>query len=254
MVVNGGNGGGVAGSKQHFWPASIPPSLNRKDRQILAHAGFNFTNNNNNNNSNVGSSQRSPKRQYQNQNNNNGSNNNNGNVIQSTRFPIDFDARFSAHGNGTQQTSVAADNNNNNGKYQYLNMSSRNNDPWKMMKNHQNQINKNSCQLDKTNIFAVLKKQMSCPFVEASPPIQLFKEEDRNRLNALYSGARGLSVISSPAPLQTREDSSTAAVLDGSGDNGKGLISNNTSLQEGEEGGPAGEAAATQSQSTDYRG
>ena len=247
MAVNGG------GSKQHFWPASIPPSLNRKDRQILAHAGFNF-----NSNSNSGSSQRSPKRHYQNQNNTN----NNGNVNnQSMRYAVDFESRF-VRGTATQQqqqqqqTSAVenTNNNNNSSKHQYLNMSSRSNDPWKMMKNHQNQINKKSCQLDKTNIFAVLKKQMSCPFVEASPPIQLFKEEDRNRLNALYSGARGLSVISSPAPLQTREDSSvtTAAGCGGSGDNSKCLTANNTTREEGGEGGVV--ATTQQSQSIESRG
>jgi len=149
--------------KQH-WPASIPPSLNRKDRQILAHAGFNF--------SNYSRPKVLPQR------NSNCNNNNTNSCVQKTVL-IDYDSRYSRNAENSSK------------KHHH------HQDTWKV----------NGYQIDKSNIFNVLRKQISCPFVEASPPIQLFKEEDRNRLNALYSCARGLSVISSPAPLQTRDDS-----------------------------------------------
>ena len=206
MAVSGSCNSGSAGS-MNYWPSSIPPSLNRKDRQILAHAGFNFQTNN--------GLQRSPKR---NQNYSNNSNNNNNNN----------------------------NNNNSNGKQNHINYAtSRSNDPWKMLKS-----NNRNYQPDKAKIFAVLKKQMSCPFVETSPPVQLSKEDDRNRIDTLYSGARGLSVISSPAPLQMRRDSLAAEGTAGYGTAGKQSGTNKA----GAEVATGGVAAVLQPEQAETRG
>lgn len=169
-------------SNKQYWPASIPPSLNRKDRQILAHAGFNFTN---------GSRSHGTQKRTQTFNSNPSSS-------QSNRCNLDIDSRFSRGNNADDRKT------NNNNKSEM----------WKV----------NGCPVDKAHIFSVLKKQISCPFVEASPPIQLFKEEDRNRLNALYKGARGLSVISSPAPLQLRDDALKKGATSGKGNSPSDFI------------------------------
>lgn len=245
MAASGNNS---VGSKQYWPAASIPPSLYRKDRQALVYAGFDYNNSKTNN---FYKNRTSPKYHNQNQNNNNAkSSNGNVNLIQSMRFPLDFDMRFTR--GGTQQN--LTDNNNNSSKHQYSNVSSRSNDPWKMMKNNQNNIhNKSSWQLDKANIFAVLKKRTSCPLVEVSPTTQQFKEEDRNRSKALNSGVRGLSVVSSPAPLQVREDPSTTAGSGGNG-NDKCLTANNLTRESGKTEESGGTVITTQSQSTESRG
>lgn len=143
-------------NNKHHWSGSIPPSLNRRDRQILANAGINFSN-------------------------------------------------YSRPKVVTQK--ILSQNNTNNSSQKGLYHLSVENESrgitWNL---DDRKTNRTLNMLDKSNLFSVLKKQASCPFVEASPPINLFKEEDRNRLNALYCGARGLSIISSPAPLQARED------------------------------------------------
>lgn len=170
-------------SSKHHWSTSVPPSLSRKDRQILASAGINF---------NIFTRPKMlPKRNVQ---------------MGNKKSQLNLESDIRVYSNSTNNKQLDKD------KGRNMETSRKVNGIYTM---------------EKTNIFAVLKKQMSCSFVEASPPIQLFKDEDRNRLNSLYTGSRGLSVISSPAPLQLRDESSNSSKKMNCPGNGSNTASEN---------------------------
>lgn len=56
---------------------------------------------------------------------------------------------------------------------------------------------------ERNSCFNTINRQISCSILRSSPPIKLFKDVNSK---PVFCGTRGLSIISSPAPLQIRED------------------------------------------------
>jgi len=163
----------LSSSAYTHWQTSGPPSLTRKDRQILASAGINF--------STLNRPKIIPKR-----------------TLPFSKFQnVSLDSDFNILPSRTERNRKQSESIDNNGdtkkgidstlrKYEYSLM-------------------------EKNQYYKVLDKQMSCVTLESSPPIKIFQDNNndhRNRASALFGGARGLSIISSPAPLTCREDSS----------------------------------------------
>ena len=161
-------------SSYNNWQTNGPPSLTRKDRQILASAGINF--------STLNRTKVLPKQTLPFSRNPNKTSNDEfkGPLIDQKTFEL--------------STYHENDHTSNNNKTNTL----------------RNFID---YPLDKNNFLRALDKQISSSMLESSPPIKLFGDSnERNRKNAIFTGSRGLSIISSPAPIQCREDSSSASV------------------------------------------
>lgn len=166
--------GNSTNSYNHHWQINGPPSLTRRDRQILASAGINFS------------------------------------TLNRTKVLPKQTLPFAKNPNKTSNGESKG--------------SSINQKTFEISTNHENGHNFNSNNanilrnfmdypLDKNNFLRALDKQISSSILESSPPIKLFGDSnERNRKNAIFTGSRGLSIISSPAPIQCREDSSSASI------------------------------------------